>query len=95
MDMRELRVGQRVTLSGALPGGGISGVVKEVAKHHVTVTVAARIEGEDGDYCVHFDYDGNVTMFYDWVDASMPGWDWASPCPIPDLKIILKEEETQ
>jgi hypothetical protein len=93
--MRKLKVGQKVTLSDALPGGGTTGVVMEVAKHYVTVTVAARIEGEDGGYCLHFNYDGNVTMFYDWIDASCPLWDWVSPCPIPGLKIVCIKEDSE
>jgi hypothetical protein len=88
MDMKALKVGQNVTLSGALPGGGAAGVVTEVAKWHVTVVVAARIEGKDGAYCVLFDYAGNVSMFYGWTSAA--GWDCmdAVTCPIPDLKIL-------
>jgi hypothetical protein len=87
MNVKELKVGQQIELSGALPGAGTTGVVKETGKF-VGVTVAAQIEGENGDYCVHFDNDGNVSSFYDWVVSSAPGWDWVSTCPIPDLKIL-------
>jgi hypothetical protein len=45
LDMRALKVGQKVTLSDALPGGGTTGVVADVTKWHVSVQVAARIEG--------------------------------------------------
>ena len=89
MDMRALKFGQQVVLSDALPGDGTTGVVTEVAKWHVMVVVAARIDGVDGAYCVEFDYDNNVYVFFDWTD-SKAGWDigWAIPCPIPDLKIV-------
>jgi hypothetical protein len=90
MDMKSLKVSQHVTLSDALPGDGTTGEVIEVAKWHVTVIVAARIEGVEGRYCIEFDYDRNVYRFFDWIPASQSGWtvDWAIPCPIPDLKII-------
>jgi hypothetical protein len=93
MDMRALKVGQKVTLSDALPGGGTLGVVTEVTKWHVTVVVAARIEGKDGGYCIDFDQDNSVCIFFDWTDRA--GWDisWAIPCPIPDLKIIGVAED--
>jgi len=89
MDMKALKVGQKVTLSDALLGGGTIGEVAEVAKWHVTVVVAARIESVDGTYCIDFDYAGNVTMFYDWTD-SKAGWDhsYATTCPIRGLKIV-------
>jgi hypothetical protein len=84
MDMRALKVGQHVTLSDALPGGGTGGVVIKVTKWCVDVQVD-RIDGEDaayyGPYFLVFNYDGNVTMFYNC-------WWWVSPCPIPDLKIL-------
>jgi hypothetical protein len=86
LDMRALKVGQHVTLSDALPGGGTAGAVTEVTKWYVMVRVDARIESEDGAYCVQFDYDGNETMFYDWTLGSL--WWWVSPCPIPDLESI-------
>jgi len=87
MDTSKLVVGQHVTLSDALPGGDASGVVMEVTKGYVSVQIDARIEGEDGAYCVHFDYDGNLSLFYSWTSGSI--WWWAgSPCPIPDLKIL-------
>jgi hypothetical protein len=87
MDMRALKVGQHVTLSDALPGGGTAGVVREAGKY-VAVTVAAQIEGKDGAYYITFNNDGSLSLFYGWIDASTPAWDWVSPCPIPDLKII-------
>jgi hypothetical protein len=87
MDMRPLVLGQYVTLSEALPGSGTAGVVIEITKHHVSVRVGALIDGKDGAYCVDFDYDGNETLFYGWTE-SKAGWDWVSPCPIPDLKIV-------
>lgn len=94
VDMRALKVGQKVTLSGALPGGAPAGVVMEVTKGYVSVQIDARLEGEDGAYCVHFDYDGNLSLFYSWTSGSI--WWWAgSPCPIPDLKIISSEEVTR
>jgi hypothetical protein len=95
-DMRALKVDQKVTLSEALPGGGATGVVTEVAKWHVVVVVAARIEGVDGAYCIDFDYAGNVTMFYDWTD-SKAGWDhsYATTCPIPELKIVSIKEDPE
>jgi hypothetical protein len=88
MEMRALKVGQHVTLSDALPGGGTDGVVTAVTKWHVSVQVAAQREGKDGAYCVQFDYDGNVVMFFDWTQAA--GWDvsMAIECPIPGLKIL-------
>ncbi len=89
MDMRAVKVGQKVTLSGALPGGGITGVVIEATKGHFTAKVDAQIAGEDGSYAINFDYDGNLVLFYSWVGASTPGWDWAgSPCPIPSVRVI-------
>jgi hypothetical protein len=88
MDMRALKVGQNVTLSEALPGAGTTGVVREVTKWRVDVQVEARIDGEDGAYYVVFNHDGSLAAFYGWVDASTPGWDFISPSPIPDLKII-------
>jgi len=85
---KTMAVGQKVILSGTLPGGGTTGLVIDVTKWHVSVQVDARLEGKDGAYCVQFDYDGNVSLFYSWTD-SKAGWDWAgSPCPIPDLKIV-------
>jgi hypothetical protein len=95
MDMRTLKVGQKVILSGALPGGGTTGVVTYIAKWHVSTMVNAQIEDENGDYLVQFDYDGNVVMFYDWIPASRAGWDisCAIECPIHDLKIVgIKED---
>jgi hypothetical protein len=88
MDMRALKVGRKVTLSDALPGGGTSGVVIEVRKWNVGVQVAAQREGKDGAYCVVFDYDDNVVMFYDWTQGG--GWDhsMSTESPISDLKII-------
>jgi hypothetical protein len=87
MDMRTLKVGQKFTLSDALPGGGTTGLVIEITKGYVSVRIAARLEGEDGAYCVVFDSDGNLSLFYSWTSGSI--WDWAgSPCPIPDLKIL-------
>jgi hypothetical protein len=89
MDMRALKVGQKVILSGALPGGGTTGVVMAVEKYFVVVKVAAQIKGEDGAYAINFDYNGNMALFYSWKDAFTPAWDWAgTPCPIPNLKII-------
>jgi hypothetical protein len=79
MDMRALKVGQKVTLSGALPGAGITGKVIETAKGHVDVQVD-RTDGEE-PYFLVFNYDGNVTMFYEC-------WWWVSQGPIPDLKIV-------
>ena len=97
MDMRALKVGQKVILSGALPGGGTAGVVIEVAKYYVAVKVAAQLNDEDGAYAINFDYRGNMTLFYSWKDNHTSCWDWAgTPCPIPDLKIVgIKEEDAQ
>jgi hypothetical protein len=87
VDMRALKVGQKVTLSDVLPGGGTTGVVIGITKGYVSVQIDARLEGEDGAYCVHFDYNGNLSLFYSWTSGSI--WWWAgSPCPIPDLKIV-------
>jgi hypothetical protein len=95
MDMRALKVGQKVTLSDELPGGGTTGLVTGITKGYVSVQIDARLEGEDGAYCVHFDYGGNLSLFYSWTSGSI--WWWAgSPCPIPDLKIIgIKEAEEE
>jgi hypothetical protein len=90
MDMKALKVAQKVTLSEALPEGGITGEVIEVNTWHVAVVVAARMEGVEGRYCIEFDYDNNVYRFFDWIPVSQSGWtvDWAVWCPIPDLKIV-------
>jgi hypothetical protein len=94
MDMRSLKVGQKVTLSDALPGEISRSVVTEVTKWHVTVQVYARLDGKDGGYAVEFNYDGSVDKLYPWIDASTPCWDcpvqWG---PIPGLKILSIEQE--
>jgi hypothetical protein len=90
IDIRALKVGKKVTLSDALPGGGTTGIVIEVSKYRVVVQVDTRREGKDGAYRAVFDYDGNVTSFYDWTDGA--GWEWASPCPIP-MKIISADPD--
>src|SRR5262249_732525 len=86
MDMRALKVGQKVTLSDVLAGVGAAGVVSELTKWHVTVCVDARIDGVDGAYCVEFDYNNNVSMFYGWTDRA--GWDGGNvPAPV-GLEIV-------
>jgi hypothetical protein len=97
MNMRALKVGQHVTLSDALPGEISKSEVIEVTKWYVAVGVNARLDGVDGFYLVHFNYDGSVLRLYPWIDASTPGWDgWATWGPIPQLRIIdPKEEETK
>jgi hypothetical protein len=93
MDMRALKVGQKVLLSDVLPGG-TSGEVTEVTKWHVSVAVSARLDGVDGWYVVEFNYDGSVANLFDWIDTSVPGWDRPEfTGPIPGLKIIgIKED---
>jgi hypothetical protein len=93
MDIRALKVGQKVVLSEALPNAGATGVVTAVTKARVNIQVNARIEGVDGAYCVWFNFDGSVDAFCDWTDRA--GWEGGSPCPIPDLKIISSEEVTR
>jgi hypothetical protein len=60
MDMRALKVGQHVILSGALPSAGTVGEVTYTGKY-VAVAVAAQIEGEDGRYGMTFHNDGNLS----------------------------------
>lgn len=94
IDISKLVVGQHVTLSDALPGEISRSEVTEVTKWYVAVEVYARLDGVDGGYLVHFNYDGSVLRLYPWIAASTPGWDcpvtWG---PIPGLKIIDPEEE--
>jgi len=94
MDISKLVVGQHVTLSDALPGEISKSFVTEVTKWYVGVSVNARLEGKDGCYLVHFNYDGSVLRLYPWIDVSTAGWDgWATWGPIPQLRIIDPDEE--
>jgi hypothetical protein len=94
MDVRALKVGQHVTLSGALPEAGTIGEVVDVAKWHVSVLVAARIADVDGAYYIEFDYDNNVYRFFTWAVLKHVGIiDYATWCPMP-LKIIGIKEPT-
>jgi hypothetical protein len=93
MDMKELKVGQHVRLSGALPGAeSTEAVVTIITDSTVSVKVNARLEGEDGGYWIIFDYDNSIDIFYGWLDPGnlKTGWDISAAvtCPIPDLKIV-------
>jgi hypothetical protein len=91
MDMRALKVGQKVTLSAALPGAGAEGIVAAVTKWNISVQVPAQIV--DGGHWIIFDHNNDIFIFYGWADKKQwdsTGWDisWAIPCPIPGLKIV-------
>jgi hypothetical protein len=91
MDMRALKVGQHVILSGALPSAGNVGEVTYAGKY-VAVAVAAQIDGEDGRYGMTFHNDGNLSLFYGWYSANENREPWCEKCPIPELKIIGVKE---
>jgi hypothetical protein len=79
MDTSKLVVGQHVTLSDVLPGGGTLGVVTQVTEKHVQVEVAR--SGKRNGYAIDFNHDGSVATLWGWIDSSSPG-------PIPGLEII-------
>ena len=92
MDMRALKVGQRVTLSAALPRVGTEGIVIALSKWSVYVQVPVEIV--EGGYCIAFEHSNDIYMFYGWLDkgeVDRYGWcmiDFACMCPIPDLRIV-------
>jgi preprotein translocase subunit YajC len=96
LDLHKLVRRQHVTLSDVLPGVVSSSRVTEITKGHVSVQVEAQIDGVEGAYLVHFDFDGHVIRLYDWIETDTPGYyvEFFRTRPIiPGLKIIAVGEE--
>jgi hypothetical protein len=77
MDMRALKVGQKVRIQ--IYSQIKDGTVEEVTEDYIWVDIA-RSENENG-YCIEFNHDGIQRR----VCSAGGAWD---PRPIPDLKIF-------